>query len=73
MTLLILASFGCVVLLLTQISEVLSKVPPIIRAWRRIQDELSHSSHDRSTADRPDPEEAVDEQEERSSGTTGGG
>ncbi|MFF8692025.1 hypothetical protein ACWD6K_12860 [Streptomyces sp. NPDC002431] len=39
-TLLVLASFGCLTLLLTQISEVLSKVPPIIRAWRRVQDEL---------------------------------
>ncbi|MFF3885696.1 hypothetical protein [Streptomyces sp. NPDC001914] len=36
-TLVILASFGCVMLLLTQIAEVLSKIPEIIRAWREIQ------------------------------------
>lgn len=45
MTLLVLASFGCLTLLLTQVSEVLSKVPPIIRAWRRVQDELRRSDH----------------------------
>lgn len=63
-TLLVLASFGCLTLLLTQIGEVLSKVPPIIRAWRRVQDELRRSSHDRSAAARPDPEESADEGEE---------
>ncbi|MFD8084274.1 hypothetical protein ACFV4F_21565 [Kitasatospora sp. NPDC059722] len=63
-TLLVLASSGCVTLLLTQISEVLSKAPPIIRAWRRVQDELRRSGHDRSTADRPDPEEPSEEGEE---------
>ncbi|MFD4654253.1 hypothetical protein ACFWP2_01360 [Kitasatospora sp. NPDC058444] len=64
MTLLVLASFGCVTLLLTQISEVLSKVPPIIRAWRRVQDELRRGGHDRSAADRPGLEEPVEEGEE---------
>ncbi len=39
-TLIILASFGCVTLLLTQISDVLSRLPPIIRAWRRVRQEL---------------------------------
>ncbi|GHF42852.1 hypothetical protein GCM10018790_20890 [Kitasatospora xanthocidica] len=60
-TLLVLASFGCVTLLLTQISEVLSKLPPIIRAWRRVQDELRRSGHDRSVPDRTDPEEPTEE------------
>jgi hypothetical protein len=59
MTLLVLASFGCLTLVLTQVGEVLSKVPPIIRAWRRVQDELRRGSHDRSAADRPDPEESA--------------
>lgn len=40
-TLVILASFGCVTLLLTQISEVLSRLPQIIRAWRQVRHELS--------------------------------
>ncbi|MFJ5924025.1 hypothetical protein ACIQF6_15650 [Kitasatospora sp. NPDC092948] len=39
-SLIILASFGCLTLLLTQIGEVLSKLPPIIRAWRRVRSEL---------------------------------
>ncbi|MBT2524827.1 hypothetical protein J7E91_05100 [Streptomyces sp. ISL-99] len=40
-TLVILAAFGCVTLLLTQISEVLSRLPQIIRAWRQVRHELS--------------------------------
>ncbi|MET9547613.1 MULTISPECIES: hypothetical protein [unclassified Streptomyces] len=40
-TLVILAAFGCVTLLLTQISEVLSRLPQIIRAWRQVRRELS--------------------------------
>ncbi|WP_371494542.1 hypothetical protein OG871_05360 [Kitasatospora sp. NBC_00374] len=44
-TLVIVASFGCVTLLLTQISEVLSKVPQIIRAWRQVRDELGGGTH----------------------------
>ncbi|WP_371652343.1 MULTISPECIES: hypothetical protein [unclassified Streptomyces] len=40
-TLVILAAFGCVTLLLTQISEVLSRLPQIIRAWRQLRHELS--------------------------------
>ncbi|WKX69940.1 hypothetical protein [Streptomyces sp. XD-27] len=40
-TLIILAAFGCVTLLLTQISEVLSRLPQIIRAWRQVRQELS--------------------------------
>lgn len=39
-TLVILAVFGCVTLLLTQISEVLSRLPQIIRAWRQVRHEL---------------------------------
>lgn len=41
LTLVILAVFGCFTLLLTQISEVLSKLPQIIRAWRQVRRELS--------------------------------
>ena len=36
-TLVILASFGCVMLLLTQTAEVLSRLPEIIRAWREVR------------------------------------
>ncbi|MER5865508.1 hypothetical protein [Kitasatospora sp. NPDC002040] len=62
-TLLVLASFGCVTLLLTQISEVLSKVPPIIRAWRKVQAELHRGGRHRSTAERTGPEEPLEERE----------
>ncbi|MFJ1702183.1 hypothetical protein [Kitasatospora sp. NPDC088346] len=65
-TLFVLASFGCVTLLLTQISEVLSKVPPIIRAWRRVRDELRPGGRDCPAADRPTQEEAVEAGEEES-------
>jgi hypothetical protein len=40
-TLIILAAFGCTTLVLAQISEVLSRLPPIIRAWRQVRRELS--------------------------------
>ncbi|GAA1041586.1 hypothetical protein [Streptomyces murinus] len=40
LTLGVLAAFGCLTLLLTQISEVLSKLPQVIRAWRRVRQEL---------------------------------
>ncbi|CAL9404878.1 hypothetical protein SUDANB58_01523 [Streptomyces sp. enrichment culture] len=43
-TLIILAAFGCITLLLTQISEVLAKLPQIIRAWRQVRHELSGGS-----------------------------
>ncbi|WKE72064.1 hypothetical protein [Streptomyces sp. WP-1] len=39
-TLGVLAASGCLTLLLTQISEVLSKLPQVIRAWRRVRQEL---------------------------------
>ncbi|KUL43051.1 hypothetical protein [Streptomyces regalis] len=40
-TLVILAASGCLTLLLTQVSEVLSRLPQIIRAWRQVRSELS--------------------------------
>ncbi|GAA4017646.1 hypothetical protein GCM10022384_70170 [Streptomyces marokkonensis] len=40
-TLVILAASGCVTLLLAQISEVLARLPQIIRAWRQVRHELS--------------------------------
>ncbi len=40
-TLAILAASGCVTLLLAQVSDVLSRLPRIIRAWRRVRRELS--------------------------------
>ncbi|KOG08495.1 MULTISPECIES: hypothetical protein [Streptomyces] len=63
-SLIVLASFGCATLLLTQINEVLSKVPPIIRAWRRVQNELRRGRPGRSTADRSEPEEPVEARDE---------
>ncbi|MEU3618561.1 hypothetical protein ABZ725_40485 [Streptomyces sp. NPDC006872] len=40
-TLAILAACGCLTLLLAQISEVLSRLPQIIRAWRQVRNELN--------------------------------
>jgi hypothetical protein len=40
-TLVILAASGCVTLLLTEINDVLSRLPQVIRAWRQIRQELS--------------------------------
>ncbi|MET8540578.1 hypothetical protein ABZW03_07970 [Kitasatospora sp. NPDC004799] len=37
----ILAAFGCVILVLAQIREVLAKLPELIRAWRRVRQELA--------------------------------
>jgi hypothetical protein len=45
-TLVILAAFGCVMLLLTQIAEVLSKLPQIIRAWREVRRALQAGADD---------------------------
>lgn len=45
-TLVILAAFGCVMLLLTQIAEVLSKLPEIIRAWREVRRALQAGPDD---------------------------
>ena len=45
-TLVILAAFGCVMLLLTQIAEVLSKLPEIIRAWREVRRALQAGQDD---------------------------
>lgn len=51
LSLIILAAFGCLTLLLTQVSEVLSKLPQIIRAWRQIQNELrNEASHENREA-----------------------
>ncbi|MFD5907559.1 hypothetical protein ACFWHL_02450 [Streptomyces massasporeus] len=44
--LLILAFFGAVSLLLAQVSDVLSRLPNIIRAWREIRRELSGGGGD---------------------------
>jgi hypothetical protein len=43
-TLIILATSGCVTLLLTQISDVLSRLPQLIRAWREVRHELGRGS-----------------------------
>ncbi|ONI53611.1 hypothetical protein DDV98_06540 [Streptomyces sp. IB2014 011-12] len=40
LSLVILAAFGCLTLLLTQVSEVLAKLPEIIRAWRQVRNEF---------------------------------
>lgn len=47
-TLFLLALFGCVMLLLAQVSEVLSKLPQIIRAWRDVRRELNGGSESRA-------------------------
>lgn len=39
-TLFLLALFGCVTLVLAQVSEVLSRLPQLIRAWREVRAEL---------------------------------
>ncbi|MBP2581657.1 hypothetical protein J3A78_002135 [Streptomyces sp. PvR006] len=39
-TLFLLALTGCVTLMLTQVGEVLSRLPRIIRAWREVREEL---------------------------------
>jgi hypothetical protein len=53
LSLVILAAFGCLTLLLTQMGEVLSKLPQIIRAWRQVRNELrngaDHDCHDASS------------------------
>ncbi|WP_329583995.1 hypothetical protein OG500_27300 [Kitasatospora sp. NBC_01250] len=49
LTLTILAAFGAVTLLLTQVGEVLAKLPQVIRAWRRVRRELRRG-------DGPDPQ-----------------
>ncbi|MEU0197510.1 MULTISPECIES: hypothetical protein [unclassified Streptomyces] len=43
-TLAILAAFGCLTLLLAQVSEVLARLPQIIRAWRDVRRELRGDS-----------------------------
>lgn len=52
-TLVILAAFGCVMLLLTQIAEVLSKLPEIIRAWREVRRALQAGPDDLPEAQGP--------------------
>lgn len=44
LSLIILAAFGCLTLLLTQVGEVLSKLPQIIRAWRQVRNELRNGA-----------------------------
>ncbi|MFF2023684.1 hypothetical protein ACFVW2_18070 [Streptomyces sp. NPDC058171] len=44
LSLVILATFGCLTLLLTQMGEVLSKLPQIIRAWRQVRNELRNGA-----------------------------
>lgn len=61
LSLIILAAFGCLTLLLTQVGEVLSKLPQIIRAWRQVRNEL------RNGADH-DCQEAAQEYDDRSVG-----
>ncbi len=46
-SLIILAAFGCLTLLLAQVSEVLSKLPQIIRAWRQVRQELNTDTDNR--------------------------
>ncbi|MFB8141393.1 hypothetical protein [Streptomyces parvus] len=46
LSLVILAAFGCLTLLLTQVSEVLAKLPQIIRAWRQVRNELRDGAPD---------------------------
>lgn len=50
LSLVILAAFGCLTLLLTQVSEVLGKLPQIIRAWRQVRNELRDGAPDAGPA-----------------------
>lgn len=77
-TLGILAAFGCVTLLLAQISEVLSRLPHIIRAWRQVRHELGagtdRSPRDHSTRDPAPGTSAVDPSDgDHTAGEPGGG
>jgi hypothetical protein len=47
-TLAILGAFGCITLLLTEVGDVLAKLPPVIRAWRQVRDELATKKRPRS-------------------------
>lgn len=58
-TLTILASFGCLTLLLTQISELLSKTSQIIRDWHEVRRTL------RSSTDQPALERGQSDSMER--------
>ncbi|MCX4802027.1 hypothetical protein OG594_10255 [Streptomyces sp. NBC_01214] len=47
LSLIVLAAFGCLTLLLLQVGEVLAKLPQIIRAWRHVRNELRNGAdHD---------------------------
>ncbi|WP_018545480.1 hypothetical protein [Streptomyces sp. LaPpAH-108] len=50
-TLAILAAFGCVTVLLTQIDDVLGRLPRIIRAWRRVRQELAGRAEEATDED----------------------
>ncbi|EDY50180.1 hypothetical protein SSCG_03169 [Streptomyces clavuligerus] len=56
----ILAGFGCLTLLLTQVSEILSRVPQLIRAGRQVRQEW------RGAAGNGSPDSSVDEGEQES-------
>ncbi|MFD9246068.1 hypothetical protein ACFV0D_29910 [Streptomyces sp. NPDC059556] len=54
-TLFLLALTGCVTLMLTQVGEVLGRLPRIIRAWREVREELRGGG--RGTGGGPDGED----------------
>ncbi|WP_105976001.1 hypothetical protein [Streptomyces geranii] len=44
----ILAGFGCLSLLLAQVNDVLSRLPQIVRSWRRFRRELNGGAGSRA-------------------------
>lgn len=50
-TLVILTACGCIALLLTEVTDILSRLPQIIRAWHQVRQELN-GSNDNDAAER---------------------
>ncbi|MGW1152618.1 hypothetical protein ACWD7B_31515 [Streptomyces rubiginosohelvolus] len=69
LSLVILAAFGCLTLLLTQVSEVLAKLPQIIRVWRQVRNELRNGAPDAGPALTPCDEQSTVDRNSNVQGT----
>ncbi|MFF0819355.1 hypothetical protein ACFYUR_03085 [Micromonospora haikouensis] len=73
LSLIILAAFGCLTLLLAQVDETLSKLPRIIRVWRQVRNELrnrtDHNCQDASSELRTEASDMAPGSDARLSGT----